>query len=206
MNSTEGTRNATKAALNCQSVYTDARPFFSCNAGHEWYFEETRELIEITIRGSDSPTTLTGIKDWIRNIDVTPTMFHGCRIVNGFHPGTLKAGFKQYNHSFSYLKPIRIYGHSQGGALAQTLSVELNAEGLNVEQVITFGSPRVSMDCLPFQWPVTNYQHGADPVVRMPIWRWKHSGECVRLGKWKWWPTRKAHKMESYIEELNRNV
>ncbi len=68
----------------------------------------------------------------------------------------------------------RITGHSLGGALATHAAVQLVSQGINVEALYTYGSPRVGdnkfstwFDALVKSVKV-RVSHGRDPVPHLP--------------------------------------
>jgi hypothetical protein len=64
-----------------------------------------------------------------------------------FHHGFSLAAKKVYAKLKSLLKPnykINVTGHSLGGAVALILAIYLDADQFNVEQVTTFGQPKVT--------------------------------------------------------------
>ncbi|MFT2098772.1 lipase family protein [Marinomonas sp. 2405UD66-6] len=65
------------------------------------------------------------------------------KLHQGFSGGA-KAVYDDIKPYLSIDKPIHLTGHSLGGAIAVVLGMYLTQEGYQVEQVITFGQPKVT--------------------------------------------------------------
>jgi len=207
-----------RAAIDCRDVYTDDRPFFFY-VNDEWYFDEFEDVTEITIRGSDRPTSSDGFLDWLKNLDTKVVDFFNYRVARGFRPNTLIDGMEERGNELRRDKPVRIKGHSRGGALGQTLAIHLDQRGFKIDSVITFGSPRISRETIKTEWPVWQFKAFGDPVWRVPFlppFTWRHSGETFKVGNWRtfenlrskfgfWTYSRTAissHLMPNYINLL----
>jgi len=103
--------------------------------------------IWVSVRG----TQASSVVDWINNIDFFPTPLNGfpnCEVHSGFHDGFM-ALYPGIKSAFSELSigPCKgcsafVTGHSLGGAIANIVSLQLNADfGVSVQQ-LTFGTPR----------------------------------------------------------------
>lgn len=82
-------------------------------------------------------------------------------------------------------KPVRISGHSLGGAIATLLAVELARDGYKVE-LVTLGSPRVGDAEFVETYNRCNIDHvrivHADDIVpRLPKLRYKHVCESLHI-------------------------
>lgn len=214
-----------RAGLNCRDVYGNSRPFFAFR-NDEYYLDDYDDSIEITIRGSEKPTTDSGFLDWVKNLDLTQIEFYGNRIARGFSPFQLYDGIKENNGRVlkdQIGKPVRIFGHSRGGGIAKSLGVMLKHYGHAVETVVTFAAPCISKYVIPElqQIPTWEFCAYGDPVWRLPFrfwpFSWKHSGTVMRVGSyWSWrnqcqqfgilFPrTRgaiRAHLMDNYLKIL----
>ena len=80
----------------------------------------------------------------------------------------------EYLISCTYYIKFRITGHSLGGALATHAAAHLLSQGINVDMLYTFGSPRVGdnkfstwFDALLKNTKV-RVTHGRDPVPHLP--------------------------------------
>jgi len=95
-----------------------------------------------------------------------------------------------------HLKPgasVLLTGHSLGGSTALLLAMMLHLEGFDVQQVVTFGSPKVTdragADRLRAVLPILRIVHEADMVAPCPsaplkdrkVGRWAHAGDLVIL-------------------------
>eukprot|EP00667_Euglena_gracilis_P020620 EG_transcript_22380 len=72
-------------------------------------------------------------------------------------------------------KPVRISGHSLGGAVASLLALKLKLEGFRLEEAVTFGAPKFtdldgSAEVLRRRVPLLRVNNRADPVPRLPPW------------------------------------
>jgi pimeloyl-ACP methyl ester carboxylesterase len=212
-----------RAAVNCREVYGDAKPFSSWK-NNEWFWHESADVVEVTIRGSDRPTSSSGFLDWASNLDVRAIHLWGSKVpkvCRGFDPADLLEGFRQNDQVFNRFKPVRLFGHSRGGALALTVAVDLLRRGYDVAEIITFGAPRISTRWIPDlrSIPVWQFCAYGDPVWRLPCWppfRWRHSGSVFRIGTYwtfqslvqsfGWMPRSRAaiesHLMENYLRIL----
>jgi len=171
-----------RIALNSRDVYTDKRPFHK-KGNAEFYLDEVDGVQEVTVRGSDKPTTSSGFLDWLKNLDVRVWKFHGFEIARGFDPVNVVRGLKEQGLSKS--KPVRLGGHSRGGTLAQTAAIELAADGYEIDQVVTFGAPRFSREAIQTDWNVWQFNAWGDIVPRCPFWplfAWRHVGTVFRVG------------------------
>eukprot|EP00668_Euglena_longa_P032482 GGOE01041831.1.p1 GENE.GGOE01041831.1~~GGOE01041831.1.p1 ORF type:complete len:292 (-),score=27.91 GGOE01041831.1:82-957(-) len=84
-------------------------------------------------------------------------------------------------------KPVRISGHSLGGAVASLLALKLKLEGFLLEEVVTFGSPKFtdldgSAEFLRQLIPLLRVVNRGDPVPSLPPWpQYAQSGAEVQL-------------------------
>jgi len=96
----------------------------------------------------------TNLRDWLTDVQCTKRLLveeangDQCEVHHGFLDGAesilgdlirILGGYKN--------RPLVVTGHSLGGALAILAALELQRMGFNVEQVYTFGQPRVGNKC-----------------------------------------------------------
>jgi len=118
------------------------------------------ENIVAAFRGTESPTTIDGLKDWLltnaTNFLVLPegdlgTDFAAAGVGARFHQGFLTALGMIWDPFFAAVtalrdekkRPIWLTGHSLGGALAVLAAWRLERKFIQVHQVYTFGAPMV---------------------------------------------------------------
>ena len=116
--------------------------------------------IVLAFRGSESPTSLDGFKDWLltnaKNFLVLPegragTDFVAAGVGARFHRGFLEALEEVWPPLLATVKeehakkrrPIYVTGHSLGGAIALLAAWRLQRQFLPIHQVYTFGAPMV---------------------------------------------------------------
>lgn len=189
------TEEIKQAACNCLTVYKNASAFVPVleHYNEEWIqsidtLKDGKQIRRITIRGSDDPV------DWLRNLDLKQRP-----VVPGFNASrgviksarTLLTGLIKHDFDFNDARPIQIEGHSKGGAVAQVLAVWLHDRGCKIDDVITFGCPRITRQAFEYPFPVTQISVAGDPVPFVPCWRpwrpfqwtWRHNGDWQKLGR-----------------------
>jgi hypothetical protein len=124
------------------------------------YVGTSPEAIVCAFRGSESPTSLDGFKDWLltnaRNFLVLPegragTDFVAAGVGARFHRGFLDALQEIWDPFLAAVdgefskkeRPVFVTGHSLGGALALVAAWRLQRQMVPVHQVYTFGAPMV---------------------------------------------------------------
>lgn len=106
--------------------------------------------------------------------------------------------------------PVRLAGHSLGGAVAVLLMVALDGEGVAVERCVTFGQPKLTTAAGVRRYrhlPLLRVINGADPIPQMPPHAlaieghgpYRHLGEELRLDGERW-----VHLAEPQAERLDR--
>lgn len=148
------------------------------------YLAEADDGILLAFRGSLS------IPNWLVNLsfDRVPCSF-GSRVAGTVHAGFARAWHEVRPQVLPWVLarprgPLRITGHSLGGALALLAAMDLAALGLPVETVHTFGAPRVGDAAFAsFQpLPVERWVNAQDPVPLVP-WSQTLLGGYQQLGR-----------------------
>lgn len=121
---------------------------------------ENDDHILAAFRGTEAPTSLEGIKDWLLtdavNLLILPdgqlgTDFVAAGVGARFHLGFMKALADIWGPLAESVnaamekkeRPLWITGHSLGGALAQLAAWRFGRQFVQVHQVYTFGAPMV---------------------------------------------------------------
>jgi triacylglycerol lipase len=127
------------------------------------YIAENDTSIVIAFRGSEAPTTLDGLKDWLltnaNNYLILPegragTDFAAAGVGARFHKGFLEAlamvwelMLAAVNHAIKTKeRPVWITGHSLGGALALMAAWRLQRSFISIQEIVTFGAPMIGND------------------------------------------------------------
>jgi hypothetical protein len=127
------------------------------------YVAENDQSIVVAFRGSEAPTTLDGLKDWLltnaNNYLILPegqagTDFAAAGVGARFHRGflealemvwePLRAAVDQAQKTKE--RPLWITGHSLGGALALLSAWRFQRNFIAVHEIITFGAPMIGND------------------------------------------------------------
>lgn len=124
------------------------------------YVGENDQAIVVAFRGSQAPTTLDGLKDWLltnaNNYLILPegrsgTDFAAAGVGARFHRGFLEALDMVWQPLLAKVeqaiqtkeRPLWVTGHSLGGALALLAAWRLERAFLAVCEVVTFGAPMI---------------------------------------------------------------
>lgn len=155
------------------------------------YLAQNDDHVVIAFRGTESPATLDGLKDWLLsdavNLLVLPegrmgTDFVAAGVGARFHKGFLTALAQVWDPLFeagsAELKrkdrPLWVTGHSLGGALAVLAAWLLQRKFVAVHQVYTYGGPMVgnesAVKAIDQAMPgkVFRYVGLLDPVPKLP--------------------------------------
>lgn len=198
-------RNAAFLAAACQFAYfpadagakafkdelgLDARLFTADNT--QAYLATSPGHVVVAFRGSQEPTSLDGLKDWLLtnavNLLIQPqgelsTEFLAAGVAARFHQGFVGAITEIWPQLYPAVKgeletadrPLWVTGHSLGGALALLGAWLFKRKFLNVHQVVTFGAPMVGNADVQaafnreFAGKITRYVNAPDPVPLLPM-------------------------------------
>ncbi len=149
------------------------------------------DAIVVAFRGSEEPTTMDGLKDWLltnaNNFLVLPqgragTDFAAAGVGARFHRGFLEALDHVWSGLFKAVdahyrkqeRPVWLTGHSLGGSLALLASWRFHRNFIPVHQVYTFGAPMVGNDAAAKAFEkelggrIFRYVDPPDPVPLLP--------------------------------------
>lgn len=147
--------------------------------------------IVVAFRGTESPTSVDGLKDWLLtnaiNFLIVPegqlgTDLAAAGVGARFHQGfvtalaaiwdpiaqAVEAALKEKE------RPVWITGHSLGGALAQLAAWLCDRRGIPVHQVYTFGAPMIGNEAAAkafdkaFPNMLFRYVDASDPIPKLP--------------------------------------
>lgn len=124
------------------------------------YIGKNEEHVVVAFRGSESPTMVDGLKDWLltnaRNYLVLPegdlgTDFVAAGVGCRFHSGFMSALAEIWDALYEPTKAaveendryLWVTGHSLGGAIALLAAWRLKRKYLDVHAVYTFGAPMI---------------------------------------------------------------
>jgi pimeloyl-ACP methyl ester carboxylesterase len=152
---------------------------------------ESETAVVVAFRGSESPDSLDGFKDWLltnaNNFLILPegrigTDFAAAGVGARFHKGFLEALDEIWQPLFAAVdaalkrkeRPLWVTGHSLGGALALMAAWRLQQNFLQVYQVVTFGAPMVGNEAAAaafqreFPGKIFRYVDVLDVVPKLP--------------------------------------
>jgi hypothetical protein len=177
-----GLRYAAELGLQAQLVSVD---------NTQAYVAQAPEAIVVAFRGSESPTRLDGLKDWLvtnaNNLLVVPegrigTDFAAAGVGARYHRGFMQALDVVWDPLLATLdqavavkeRPIWVTGHSLGGALALLSAWRFQRGFIQVHAVVTFGAPMVGNAIAAaafeqaFAGRIFRYVDIEDPVPLLP--------------------------------------
>jgi hypothetical protein len=174
------------------------------------YVGASNDHIVAAFRGTESPTTIEGLKDWLltdaANLLIVPegrlgTDLAAAGVGARFHQGFVKAIGDVWEPLLEAVdaerkkndRPVWLTGHSLGGALAVLAAWLFFRKFVSIHQVYTFGGPMVgnadAIAALDRELPnkVFRYVNSPDPVPRLPTVslianRYAHCGTETLLG------------------------
>lgn len=179
----------------------------------EFFHRETPDFHLFAIRGTEIEKFFLG-RGWVdvlRDLAIWSKK-KGCIIGHaGFVQGwDTIAPFVHELIAVAPEKPVKITGHSMGGAIAVIGAYDLQRSGFKLSELVTFGAPRaiawkgcVFDHIYEVMNKATQYQHVADPIPgRLLLSRYEHLytvfvGGSKRLS---WWKRRlESHPMQYYL-------
>jgi hypothetical protein len=155
------------------------------------YVAQNDKAIVVAFRGTEEPTSIEGLKDWLLtdavNLLILPegrlgTDFAAAGVGAKFHQGFLGALAEVWEPLHAAVeaamkkaeRPLWLTGHSLGGALALLAGWLFHRKFIPVHQIYTFGAPMVgnaeaakAFD-KEFSGKVFRYVCSIDPVPKLP--------------------------------------
>ncbi len=155
------------------------------------YIAESPDHIVVAFRGTENPTSIDGLKDWLltdaMNLLVVPEGRLGhdlsaAGVGAKFHKGFVDAIAEIWEPLRDDVearmkkadRPLWITGHSLGGALALLAAWLLKRRFIAVHQIYTYGAPMIgnqkASDAFnkEFKGQIFRYVSGRDPVPKLP--------------------------------------
>jgi triacylglycerol lipase len=174
------------------------------------YVAANDDHIVAAFRGTESPTTIDGLKDWLLtdagNLLIVPEGRLGTDLAAAgtgarFHQGFVRAIGDIWEPFLEAIeaerkkseRPIWLTGHSLGGALALLAAWLLRRKFITVHQVYTFGGPMIGNNevvkafAREFPEKIFRYVNRPDPVPKLPTIslianHYEHCGAETLLG------------------------
>lgn len=198
-------RNAAAFAAACAIVYlpeSEAVPKFQSEFGMtaklisvnntQAYVAGNDEHLMVAFRGSESPASIDGLKDWFltnaMNLLILPEGklgpdFSAAGAGARFHQGFVSAITDIWDPLFAEVEAqlkakdrlLWVTGHSLGGALALLASWLFLRKTIPVHQIYTFGAPMVGnkevAEAFAKEYPgqIFRYVNGPDPIPLLPM-------------------------------------
>ncbi len=155
------------------------------------YVAQNDTAIVVAFRGSQAPTTLDGLKDWLltnaNNYLILPegqigTDYAAAGVGARFHRGFMEAIHEIWEPLMAAVneaitskdRPLWVTGHSLGGALALLAAWRFQRNFIAVHEVVTFGAPMIGNDAAArafeqeFAGKIFRYVNFEDPVPLLP--------------------------------------
>ncbi len=155
------------------------------------YVATNDKNIVLAFRGTEDPTSIDGLKDWLLtdavNLLIVPegrlgTDFAAAGVGAKFHMGFINALAEIWAPVYAAVeaevkksdRPLWITGHSLGGALALLSAWLFQRKFINVHEVVTFGAPMIGNGVATqafnqaLQGKIFRYVNDADPVPLLP--------------------------------------
>jgi hypothetical protein len=162
------------------------------SAGHtQAYVAHNDKNVVVAFRGTEAPTSIEGLKDWLLadavNLLILPegrlgTDFAAAGVGAKFHQGFLGALAQIWDPLFEAVeaeqkkqeRPLWLTGHSLGGALALLAGWLFQRKFVPVHQIYTFGAPMVgnaeASKAFDREFPdkIFRYVNITDPIPKLP--------------------------------------
>jgi hypothetical protein len=155
------------------------------------YVASNDDHIVVAFRGTESPTTIDGLKDWLltdaANLLIVPegrlgTDLAAAGVGAKFHQGFVRAIGDIWEPLFEAVnaerkkseRPIWLTGHSLGGALAFIGAWLFRRKFVNIHQVYTFGAPMIGNELAiqaldrEYAGKIFRCVNRPDPVPKLP--------------------------------------
>lgn len=156
------------------------------------YVATSPEHILVAFRGTEAPTSIEGLKDWLLtdalNLLMVPegrlgTDLAAAGVGARFHQGFVNAIADIWEPVYTQVdrelrqsdRPLWLTGHSLGGALALLAGWLFHRKTISVHQIYTFGGPMIgnaeaarAID-REFRGRIFRFVNGPDPVPRLPL-------------------------------------
>jgi hypothetical protein len=155
------------------------------------YVAQNDAAIVVAFRGSQAPTTLDGLKDWLltnaNNYLILPegeigVDFAAAGVGARFHRGFMEALHTIWGPLLKAVseaveakeRPLWVTGHSLGGSLALLSAWRLQRNFVHVHEVTTFGAPMIGNEAAArafeqeFAGKIFRYVNLEDPVPLLP--------------------------------------
>ncbi|MFO0927697.1 MAG: lipase family protein [Gemmataceae bacterium] len=155
------------------------------------YIATNDEHIVVAFRGTEGPTTLEGLKDWLLtdagNLLMVPegqlgTDLAAAGVGARFHQGFVTALAAVWEPVFTAVqaelakseRPLWVTGHSLGGALALLAGWLFRRRFIGVHQIYTYGAPMIGNDDAATAFDrelggrIFRFVNMLDPIPRLP--------------------------------------
>jgi triacylglycerol lipase len=155
------------------------------------YIATNAKNIVVAFRGTESPTTIDGLQDWLLNDAVNLLIqpsgslaadFVAVGVGARWHMGFISAINAVWNDVFTQVnaevekddRTVWVTGHSLGGALALLGGWLFNRKGVSIHQIYTYGAPMVGNDTVAkafdqeFANKIFRYCNTEDPIPKLP--------------------------------------
>ena len=156
------------------------------------YVATNDDHVLLAFRGTEAPTSIEGLKDWLLTDAVNLLMVPEGRLGTDlaaagvgarFHQGFVNAIAEIWEPVYGTVerelanldRPLWITGHSLGGALALLAAWLFHRKMISVHQIYTFGGPMIgNVDAAQaidreFKGKIFRFVNGPDPVPRLPM-------------------------------------
>jgi hypothetical protein len=169
------------------------------------YLATNDDHIVVAFRGTESPTTIEGLKDWLltdaANLLIVPegrlgTDLAAAGVGARFHQGFVTAIGAVWEQVLEGVeaerkkkdRPLWVTGHSLGGALALLAAWLFHRKFIPVHQVYTYGGPMIgNADAVrafdhELSGKVFRYVNCTDPVPKLPTFSLiaNHYSHCIK--------------------------